>query len=81
MTMTNVQLFHLIADGACGRVRARVVALGLEAPVSFRNVHFDQAKADFERLGGTTVPALWDGETLHSGEEATLAALERLARV
>ena len=55
--MQTTQLFHLIADAACGRVRRRIVELGVESVVSFRNVHFDQARADFAQLGGEAVPA------------------------
>lgn len=77
--MTQPCLFHLIADGACGRVRRRIVELGLDQPLGFRNVHFESHQTLLKELGGGDVPAVWDGATLHTGEAASLAALERMA--
>jgi hypothetical protein len=72
------QLFHEIADPASAAVRRRVVEAGLKDRVDFRNVAYPEARADFERLGGTTVPALWDGTRLHEGPEAIGRELARL---
>lgn len=79
MTPT-LELFHRVADGASARVRSRVVELGLEARIGFRNVHFDSHRARLTELGGADAPAMWDGARLHVGEAACLELLESLAR-
>jgi hypothetical protein len=43
--------------------------------VRLRDVAREQARGDLERLGGTAIPALWDGERLHEGAEAAIARL------
>jgi hypothetical protein len=52
---------------------------GLEKPASFRNVHFESHQARLQALGGSEVPAIWDGTRLHVGEAACLAFLDALA--
>ena len=70
------ELFHRIVDAGSAQARKRVTALGLE--LKFRNVEFEKPAARLKELGGDgTVPALWDGETLHVGTEAVLARLSR----
>jgi hypothetical protein len=68
-----MELFYIIAGADSAAARKAAAASGKE--VRFRNLHYPEVKADFEARGGTTVPALWDGETLHQGLEAVLAAL------
>jgi hypothetical protein len=70
-------LFHRIADAECAEVRRVIVERGLKPKISFENVLTDGA-AEFARLGGERVPALWDGASLHQGRAAVLAALDRL---
>ena len=71
------ELFHDIAQAESARVRRLVVDRGLKDRVSFRNVSFDEALADLKARGGTTTPALWDGEALVVGEEAIAVRLRR----
>jgi hypothetical protein len=74
-----VILYHRIDDPDSAAVRRRVVALGIKAQVDFQNVDTEGAEA-FARHGGRQVPALWDGQRLHEGRAAVLAALETLRR-
>jgi hypothetical protein len=70
-------LYHRIADHDCAGVRRTIVERGLKALIDFQNVETDGAET-FAQLGGERVPALWDGEKLHQGRGAVLAALDRL---
>lgn len=70
-------LYHRIGDAESAVVRQRVVALGLKPRIDFQNVDTEGAQA-FAEHGGGRVPALWDGDRLHEGRDATLAALETL---
>ena len=72
-------LYHRIDDPDSAVVRRRVVELGLKSQVDFQNVDTDGAEA-WANAGGKVLPALWDGERLHEGERAALAALESLRR-
>ena len=72
-------LYHRLADPDSARVRARVVELGLKPLIDFQNVDTEGADA-FAALGGGTTPALWDGERLHQGLAATLAAIGAIIR-
>jgi hypothetical protein len=79
------QLFYLIADPDGAAARRYVTEHDLKALVDFRNVHYDEVRADLEahharagREGPPRLPALWDGEVLHEGLDATLAALARV---
>jgi hypothetical protein len=72
------ELFYTIADPDCAAARKAVVAMGLKEKVDFRNLFYDEARRDFAARGGTVVPALWDGATLHQGLEAVLRALHGL---
>lgn len=69
------ELFHDIAEAESARVRRFIVEHGHKDRVSFRNVSSDEARADFVARGGTTTPALWDGERLVTGEEAIAVRL------
>ena len=72
-------LYHRIGDLGSARVRRRVVELGLKSRIDFQNVDTDGA-ASWAEVGGPVLPALWDGERLHEGQRAVLAALETLRR-
>jgi hypothetical protein len=72
-------LYHRIDDPDSAALRRRVVELGLKPRIDFQNVDTEGAAA-FAAHGGRLVPALWDGERLHEGKGAALAALETLRR-
>ncbi len=72
------ELFHEIADPDSAAARRAVVDLDLKDRVDFRNLHYPEARADFAARGGTHVPALWDGATLHQGLAAVTAQLKRM---
>ncbi|HET9808866.1 MAG TPA: hypothetical protein VFQ66_04165 [Candidatus Limnocylindria bacterium] len=72
-------LYHRIDDPGSAVVRRRVVELGLKQQIDFQNVDTDGA-ASWADVCGQVLPALWDGERLHEGQPAVLAALERLRR-
>jgi hypothetical protein len=74
-----VILYHRIDDPDSAAVRRRVVELEIKAQVDFQNVDTEGAAA-FAQHGGRRVPAIWDGERLHEGRIAALAALETLRR-
>ena len=76
----KVELFHRVADPASAAARRKLVELGLEARVSFRNVHFEVHEQALAALGGGEVPAVWDGTTLEMGAESVIRRLEALAR-
>lgn len=75
----RLELFHRIDDRASAAVRRRLTSLGLEAHVTFRNVHFDSHREALGQLGGAQVPAIFDGASLCSGEADCCARLQRLA--
>jgi hypothetical protein len=77
--MAALELFHRLADGPSAAARRRVLALGLEGRVTFRNVAFDSHREALAAHGGVATPALWDGERLQVGVDAVLAALDRVA--
>jgi pimeloyl-ACP methyl ester carboxylesterase len=60
-------LFHRLAEPASARIRTRVVELGLKPRIDFQNAETD-GKNELARLGGSKTPALWDGNTLTTGE-------------
>jgi len=74
-----VILYHRIDDPDSAAVRRRVVELGIKSQIDFQNVDTEGAEP-FAQHGGRSVPALWDGERLHEGRVAALAALETLRR-
>ena len=69
------ELFHAIADPASARVRRFVSEAGLHTAVKLRNVHYPEVQADFAARGGKTLPAVWDGERLYEGAEASIGRL------
>jgi hypothetical protein len=70
-------LYHRIADADCAEVRRTIVERGLKPKIDFQNVLTDGVDA-FAAVGGTRVPALWDGQKLHEGRDRVLAALDRI---
>ena len=73
-----LELFHATNDAASAAARRRVVELGLEERIRFRNIFYPEVQADFTARGGRTLPALWDGERLVEGEAAVVTALDRV---
>ncbi len=69
------ELFHAISDPGSARVRQHVVEHELGDVVRFRNVHYDEVRADLAARGGAATPALWDGERLFTGADVVLARL------
>ena len=49
-----------------------------EERVRFRNIVYPEVQADFRARGGTALPALWDGERLHSGLAAVAQYLDAM---
>jgi hypothetical protein len=78
MGSVATELFYIIADAGCAQARATVIEKGLKDKVDFRNLHYEEARRDYEARGGHEVPALWDGVALHQGLEAVLVALGRM---
>jgi hypothetical protein len=74
-----MELFHRLGDAASARIRKRIVELGWDDRIAFRNVHFDSHRAALEAHGTLAVPAIWDGTQLHVGEAACLAVLAAAA--
>lgn len=77
----TLELFHRIADSASAVARRYVVDHALEDRVRFRNLTYPEVEADFQRLGGKTAPALWDGTHLHQGAEAVVARLQAVVNL
>lgn len=77
----GLELFHQIAHPPSARVRRYVRDQGLEELVRFRNVDFPEAEADFKARGGTSLPALWDGERLDEGAELVISRLSALVDI
>ena len=75
--MSQLVLYHRIADPRCAAVRAEIVRRGLKPQVDFQNVESDGA-AGFAALGGRAVPALWDGARLHEGEDRIRLVLDAM---
>ncbi|WP_043710070.1 hypothetical protein [Corallococcus macrosporus] len=81
MMSGTLELFHRIVDAPSARARRYIVDFALEDRVRFRNVAFDEAEADWRRLGGHTTPALWDGTRLHQGAQAVMARLQAVVNL
>jgi hypothetical protein len=71
----TLELFHAIGDDSSAKVRRFVVDRELGAYLRFRNVTYDEVKADLIAHGGFATPALWDGATLVTGADAIIARL------
>ena len=80
MPAARAELFHRIAERDSAVARRRATDLDLLGRVEFRNVDFDSHRAALAARGGSETPALWDGDRLHVGVDAVVAALDALAR-
>lgn len=69
------ELFHAISDPGSARARKYVVDHELTEVIRFRNVTYEEVLKDLIARGGTTAPALWDGEKLFTGADAIIARL------
>ena len=78
--MSRAELFHRIAQADSAAARRHASELDLLERIELRNVEFEGHRNALAARGGEATPALWDGERLHVGLEAVLAALETLAR-
>ncbi|MSP63970.1 MAG: hypothetical protein EXR72_27240 [Myxococcales bacterium] len=76
--LEKIELFHAIADAGSAAARRLMTERGLESRVRIRNVFYPEVAADLAARGGTSTPAVWDGERLIQGTEAVLAALAAL---
>ena len=79
------QLFYQITDPGGAAARKAIIAAGLLEAVQFRNLFYEEVRVDLEAHhrqsggpGAPTLPALWDGTTLHEGTDAVLAAIAKL---
>ncbi len=79
------QLFYQITDPGGAAARKAVMERGLLEQVQFRNLYYDEVRVDLDahraaagRTGEPHLPALWDGQTLHEGLVAVLAAIDAM---
>jgi hypothetical protein len=73
-----IELFHATNDEGSAEARKLVVDRDLVGQIRFRNVFYPEVRADLDARGGTTTPAIWDGEKLIEGRDAVLAFLGAL---
>lgn len=73
-----LELFHALTDLDSVAARTRIVERDLVERIRFRNVVYPEVQSDFAARGGTRLPALWDGASLHQGKDAVLALLDSL---
>jgi hypothetical protein len=74
----TIELFHATNDEGSAEARKLVVDRDLVGKIRFRNVFYPEVRADLGARGGTTTPAIWDGEKLIEGRAAVLAFLTAL---
>jgi hypothetical protein len=74
-----IELFHATNDEGSAEARKLVVDKALAGQIRFRNVFYPEVRADLDARGGTTTPAVWDGEKLIEGRDAVLAFLATLS--
>jgi hypothetical protein len=70
-----IELFHATNDEASAEARRFVVEHDLLEKLRFRNVFYDEVRADLTARGGHDAPAIWDGEKLYEGRDAVMAFL------
>ena len=73
-----IELFHATNDIGSAEARKLVVDRALVGQIRFRNIFYPEVRADLDARGGTTTPAIWDGEKLIEGRDAVLAFLGAL---
>jgi hypothetical protein len=73
-----IELFHATNDEGSAEARKLVVDHGLVGQIRFRNIFYPEVRADLDARGGTSTPAIWDGEKLIQGRDAVLAFLGAL---
>jgi hypothetical protein len=81
MSAPRLELFYRTAHGPSVRVRRYVAEYALRDVVRLRSLTVPGAEPDFLSRGGHTLPALWDGHTLHQGAEAVLARLQAVVNL
>ena len=74
-----IELFHATNDADSAAARKHVVDRDLVDKVRFRNIFYAEVQADFHTRGGTTLPAIWDGQRIVSGLAAVEKFLDALA--
>jgi hypothetical protein len=81
------QLFYQITDPGGAAARKAIIAAGLLEGVQFRNLFYEEVRVDLEAhhratggQGAPTLPALWDGQKLHEGVDAVIAAIAALPK-
>ncbi len=70
-----IELFHATNDAHSAEARKLVVDRGLVDKIRFRNIFYPEVQADLDARGGTSTPAIWDGEKLIEGRAAVVAFL------
>jgi hypothetical protein len=73
-----IELFHATNDEGSAEARKLVVDRNLVGQIRFRNIFYPEVRADLDARGGTTTPAIWDGEKLIQGRDAVIAFLGAL---
>ena len=73
-----IELFHATNDEGSAEARKLVVDRNLVGQIRFRNVFYPEVQADLDARGGTSTPAIWDGQKLIQGRDAVLAFLGAL---
>jgi len=76
----------MLTDPGGAAARRAIMERGLLEQFQFRNLHYDEVRVDLERHhrdagreGEPTLPAIWDGKTLHEGLAAVLEAIAATA--
>jgi hypothetical protein len=74
----KLELFHAVNDeGESARVRSAIAERNLLDRFRFRNVFYEEVRADLTARGGSRTPALWDGSRLVEGADAILEILSK----
>ena len=75
------ELFHQVSDTSSARVRRYIVERELEPHIRFRNIAYEEVRADLKARGATEVPALWNGSVFVTGADAIIARLQAFSDV
>lgn len=78
-----MELYHIIADIDCARVRRKIMELDLKSEIDFRNIDASSsARVDLEQgLGRIEVPALKTATRWVVGAKAIIDHLEQVVAV